>query len=101
MKPKAQMEYRAIADLKELPGNPRTIKKDQFEKLKKSIQDNADYFKLDLKQTFVQKNGNSIKSSCDTNGFIGRNYSTRSKIPEMAIKDFLDQAIAYIEKEAA
>ena len=25
-------------------GNPRTIKKDQFEKLKKSIQDNADYF---------------------------------------------------------
>ena len=31
MKPKAQVEYRAIADLKELPGNPRTIKKDQFE----------------------------------------------------------------------
>ena len=23
MKPKAQVEYRAIADLKELPGNPR------------------------------------------------------------------------------
>lgn len=44
MKPKAQVEYRAIAELKELPGNPRTIKKDQFEKLKKSIQDNADYF---------------------------------------------------------
>lgn len=33
MKPKAQVEYRAIAELKELPGNPRTIKKDQFEKL--------------------------------------------------------------------
>ena len=32
MKPKAQVEYRAVADLKELPGNPRTIKKDQFEK---------------------------------------------------------------------
>ncbi len=43
-KPKAQVEYRAITDIKELPGNPRTIKKDQFEKLKKSIQDNADYF---------------------------------------------------------
>lgn len=44
MKPQAQVEYRAIADLKELPGNPRTIKKDQFEKLKTSIKDNADYF---------------------------------------------------------
>ena len=44
MKPKAQVEYRPIAELKELPGNPRTIRKDQFEKLKKSIQDNADYF---------------------------------------------------------
>ena len=44
MKPKAQVEYRAVADLKELPGNPRTIKKDQFEKLKASIKDNADYF---------------------------------------------------------
>lgn len=44
MKPKAQVEYRPTADLKELPGNPRTIKKDQFEKLKQSIKDNADYF---------------------------------------------------------
>ena len=44
MKPKAQVEYRAITELKELPGNPRTIKKDQFEKLKQSIKDNADYF---------------------------------------------------------
>lgn len=44
MKPKAQVEYRGVADLKELPGNPRTIKKDQFEKLKASIKDNADYF---------------------------------------------------------
>ena len=43
MKPKAQVQYRPIADLKELPGNPRTIKKDQFEKLKQSIKDNADY----------------------------------------------------------
>lgn len=44
MKPKAQVIYRPIAELKELPGNPRTIKKDQFEKLKQSIKDNADYF---------------------------------------------------------
>ena len=44
MKPKAQVEYRNIAELHELPGNPRTIKKDQFEKLKKSLTDNADYF---------------------------------------------------------
>lgn len=44
MKPKAQVIYRPIADLKELPGNPRTIKKDQFEKLKTSIKDNSDYF---------------------------------------------------------
>lgn len=44
MKPKAQVIYRPIADLKELPGNPRTIKKEQFEKLKQSIKDNADYF---------------------------------------------------------
>lgn len=44
MKPKAQVEYRAIAEIKELPGNPRTIKKDQFEKLKTSLRDNPDYF---------------------------------------------------------
>ena len=44
MKPNVQVEYRPIKDLKELPGNPRTIKKDQFEKLKQSIKDNADYF---------------------------------------------------------
>lgn len=44
MKPKHIVEYRKLTELKELPGNPRTIKKDQFEKLKKSIQDNPDYF---------------------------------------------------------
>lgn len=44
MKPQAQIEYKPLSELKELPGNPRTIKKDQFEKLKKSIQDNPDYF---------------------------------------------------------
>lgn len=57
----------------------------------------ASNIKLDMRQKFVQKNGNSIKASCDKNGFIGRNYSTRSKIPELAIKDFFDQAIKYME----
>lgn len=44
MKPKAQVVYRNLSELHELPGNPRMIKKDQFEKLKKSLTDNADYF---------------------------------------------------------
>lgn len=44
MKPKAQVEYRKLSELKELEGNPRIIKKDQFEKLKQSLKDNADYF---------------------------------------------------------
>lgn len=44
MKPKAQVVYRNLSELHELPGNPRTIKKDQFEKLKKSLKDNQDYF---------------------------------------------------------
>lgn len=61
----------------------------------------ASNIKLNLKQTFVQKNGNSIKSSCDTNGFIGKNYSTRSKIPELLIKDIIEQALAFIERTTA
>lgn len=44
MKPTHIVEYRKLTDLKELDGNPRTIKKDQFERLKKSLQDNQDYF---------------------------------------------------------
>jgi hypothetical protein len=36
--------YRAIKDLKKLPNNPRMIKKEDFEKLKQSINDNPDYF---------------------------------------------------------
>ena len=39
-----QVEYREISELNELEGNPRTIKKDDFERLKKSLQDNQDYF---------------------------------------------------------
>jgi hypothetical protein len=38
------MEFRKLDDLKKLESNPRTIKKDDFERLKKSIEDNADYF---------------------------------------------------------
>lgn len=53
--------------------------------------------KLKLRNYKVEKNGNSIKSSCDKNGFIGKNYSTRSKIPELALKDFFEQAIIYIK----
>ena len=44
MKVKAQVQYRKLSELKELEGNPRIIKKDQFEKLKQSLKDNADYF---------------------------------------------------------
>lgn len=36
--------YRALGELKKLPNNPRTIKKDDMERLKKSIKDNPDYF---------------------------------------------------------
>lgn len=42
--PKATVVYRQTSEIKELPGNPRTIKKDQFEKLKTSLRDNPDYF---------------------------------------------------------
>lgn len=36
--------YRKLSELKKLPNNPRTIKKDDMERLKKSIKDNPDYF---------------------------------------------------------
>ena len=42
--PKAKVVYRPVNTLKELEGNPRVIKKEQFEKLKTSISKNADYF---------------------------------------------------------
>ena len=38
------MEYRKVTDLKLLENNPRTITEEQFDKLKKSIKDNKDYF---------------------------------------------------------
>ena len=39
-----EIVYRKLVDLKKLPNNPRTIKKDDMERLKQSIKDNPDYF---------------------------------------------------------
>lgn len=39
-----QIIYRRLTDLKKLPHNPRTIKNADFEKLKKSLSSNLDYF---------------------------------------------------------
>lgn len=39
-----EIKYRKLTDIKKLPNNPRTIKKDDMERLKKSIKDNPDYF---------------------------------------------------------
>jgi hypothetical protein len=55
--------------------------------------------KLKMRDFSVEKNGNSIKSSVDKNGFIGKDYGTRSKIPLLALKDFFEQAINYINKK--
>lgn len=44
MKMAKEILYRALGELKKLPNNPRTIKKDDMERLKKSIKDNPDYF---------------------------------------------------------
>lgn len=38
------MQYRPLTDLEKLPGNPRTITKEDMDTLKQSIQDNPDYF---------------------------------------------------------
>jgi DNA modification methylase len=40
----SEIIYRKLEDLKKLPNNPRTIKKDDMERLKQSIKDNPDYF---------------------------------------------------------
>ena len=39
-----EVVYRKMVELTKLPNNPRTIKKDDMERLKKSIKDNPDYF---------------------------------------------------------
>lgn len=54
--------------------------------------------KLKLRDFAVEKNGNSIKATNDKNGFISKDYGTRSKIPELALKDFFEQVIEYIER---
>ena len=43
-KPKQQVEYRALSEIKPLDHNPRYIKTDDFERLCASVQNNADYF---------------------------------------------------------
>ena len=75
-----------LKDLKPTENNPRQISKDDFRKLK-----------LKLKDIVINKNGNSIKATCDKNGFISKDYGRRSKIPELALKDFFEQAISYME----
>ena len=55
--------------------------------------------KLKLKDLVINKNGNSIKATCDKNGFISKDYGRRSKIPELALKDFFEQALSYMESE--
>ena len=39
-----QIVYRKLSELKKLPNNPRTIKKADMERLKKSVKNNPDYF---------------------------------------------------------
>lgn len=39
-----EVVYRKLSELKKLPNNPRTIKKEDMERLKKSLKDNPDYF---------------------------------------------------------
>lgn len=41
---KKEIIYRKLSEIKKLPNNPRTIKKADMERLKKSIKDNPDYF---------------------------------------------------------
>lgn len=44
MSKEARVVYRKLAELKKLPNNPRTIKKQDMERLKQSLKDNPDYF---------------------------------------------------------
>lgn len=55
--------------------------------------------KLKLKTYGIYRNGSSIKGELDKNGFISKDYGTRSKIPELALKDFFEQVLDYIERE--
>lgn len=38
------VKYRPVSEIKELPNNPRTISKEDFDRLKESIIDNPEYF---------------------------------------------------------
>lgn len=43
-KPKTEIVYRNLIDIKKLENNPRTIKRADFNRLKKSVQDNPEFF---------------------------------------------------------
>lgn len=44
MSKEIKIVYRKLSELKKLPNNPRTIKKQDMERLKQSLKDNPDYF---------------------------------------------------------
>jgi len=50
-----EIVYRKLSDLKKLPNNPRTIKKDDMERLKKSIKDNPVRMRCIYKENLIQK----------------------------------------------
>lgn len=58
----------------------------------------ASNIKLKLRDYGIKNNGNAIKGTEDKNGFISKDYGTRSKIPELALKEFFEQAIDFIAK---
>lgn len=57
----------------------------------------ASNIKLRLKNYSVNNTGNSVKSGADKNGKISKNYSTRSQIPELLVKELFKQAIERID----
>jgi hypothetical protein len=57
----------------------------------------ASNIKLKLRRLSIVNNGNSVKASHDLNKNVSKNYSTRSKIPELALVDFFEQAIKWIK----
>lgn len=54
-----KITYRKLSEIKELAGNPRTISRSQFEKLKQSVKDNPDFFEQALE---FMKNGGNYES---------------------------------------
>lgn len=57
----------------------------------------ASNIKFELKKYTINKTVNSVKSGADKNGKISKNYSTRSQIPELLVKDLFEQSIERIQ----